>query len=153
LGCVAARATTYTVTNTADSGLGSLRQAILDSNADAIGPRTIAFNIPGGGVHTIQPASPLPAITKSVTIDGYTQPGSSMNTNPWPGPLNTVLTIELDNTNNSQLRFDAAACIVRGLVINRGNDNIVINGDGAIVIGNFIGTNPAGTAALPGAGY
>ena len=149
---LSARGDTFLVTNTADSGAGSLRQAILDSNALVSGPRTIAFNIPGGGVQTIRPLSALPAITASVTIDGYTQPGSSMNTNPWPAALNTVLTIELDNS-NSQLRFDAPASIVRGLVINRGNDNVVINADGIVVIGNFIGTNAAGTAALPGAGY
>jgi hypothetical protein len=152
LGCVAARASTHTVTNTADSGPGSFRQAILDSNGDPSGPRIIEFNIPGAGVHTIKPLSALPAITASVTIDGYTQPGSSMNTNPWPGLLNTVLQIELDNT-NSQLRFDAPACVVRGLVVNRGSDNIVINADDIVVIGNFIGTNAIGTAAMPGPGY
>jgi len=148
---VAARGDIFVVTNTSDSGPGSLRQAILDSNGVA-GPNTINFNIPGAGVHTIRPLTSLPSITEKVTIDGYTQPGSSLNTNPWPGPLNTVLTIELDNT-NSQLRFDGPVCIVRGLVINRGNDNIVINADDIVVTGNFIGTNVAGTAALPGAGY
>ena len=53
---------TFTVTNTNDSGAGSLRQAILDANAQA-GTDTISFNIPGGGVHTIAPATPLPTIT------------------------------------------------------------------------------------------
>src|SRR5262245_56957064 len=48
-----ATATTYTVTNTADSGAGSLRQAITDANT-AAGTDTIAFNIPGSGVHTIE---------------------------------------------------------------------------------------------------
>jgi len=146
-----ARGDTFTVLNTNDSGLGSLRQAILDSNALVSGPRIIAFNIPGAGLHTIKPLSALPSITQSVTIDGYTQSGSSMNSNAFPAALNTVLQIELDNT-NSQLRFDAPACIVRGLVINRGLDNIVINADDIVVTGNFIGTNAAGTMALPNAG-
>jgi hypothetical protein len=39
---------TFTVTNTNDSGAGSLRQAII--NSDAVnGPNTITFSIPGGG--------------------------------------------------------------------------------------------------------
>src|SRR5713226_5661739 len=65
---------TFTVMNTNDSGLGSLRQAILDANA-ASGMNTIAFNISGGGVHVIQPASPLAALTHAVVVDGSTQPG------------------------------------------------------------------------------
>src|SRR5690349_5719531 len=66
---------TFTVTNTDDSGLGSLRQAILDANAAASGTDTIAFNITGGGVHTIRPTSPLPTLTDIAVIDGTTQPG------------------------------------------------------------------------------
>ena len=48
-------AATFTVTNTNDSGAGSLRQAILDANSGA-GPHTIQFAIPGAGVHTIYAA-------------------------------------------------------------------------------------------------
>src|SRR5262245_13861297 len=73
-------AVTYTVTTTADSGAGSLRKAIDDANANP-GADSIHFNIVGSGVHTIAPATPLPAITGQVTIDGYTQPGASANTN------------------------------------------------------------------------
>src|SRR6266446_4509359 len=86
-------ANTFTVTNTSDSGVGSLRQAILDANASS-GPDTIAFNIPGSGVKTITPATTLPAITEQVTIDGYTQPGASMNT--LANGDNAVLLIQLD---------------------------------------------------------
>src|SRR5579871_1732206 len=43
---------TFFVTNTNDSGPGSLRQAILNANQHA-GLDTIAFNIAGAGVHTI----------------------------------------------------------------------------------------------------
>src|SRR5262249_3157082 len=77
---------TFMVVNTKDSGMGSLRQAILDSNAHA-NPLTpgnaadeIDFNIPGAGVHTIQPSSALPTITDAVNINGYSQPGASPNT-------------------------------------------------------------------------
>ena len=65
--------TTFTVTNTNDSGTGSLRQAILDANALS-GPDIICFDI-GSGTQTIAPLSPLPEIADVVTIDGTTQPG------------------------------------------------------------------------------
>src|SRR5689334_19498488 len=66
---------TFTVTNTGDAGPGSLRQAILDSNADTALTHTIDFDIAGSGVQTISPRSPLPAVTKPVLIDGESQPG------------------------------------------------------------------------------
>src|SRR5947207_15548138 len=81
LAAVPLAAATFTVMNTNDSGPGSLRQAILDANGNP-GTDAIAFDIPGPGVHTIQPATPLPTITEAVTIDGYTQPGASPNTQP-----------------------------------------------------------------------
>src|SRR5437868_13550397 len=86
----------FTVTNTNDSGTGSLRQAITDANS--MGGGTINFNIPGSGVHTISPMTVLPTITQPVTIDGYTQPGSSQNTNPPTEPINAVILIELSGT-------------------------------------------------------
>ena len=148
-----ASATTFTVTSTADSGAGSLRQAILDANANP-GADTIAFSVVGSGVHTIAPASPLPTITDPVTIDGYTQSGSSANTNPGGQGLNTVLRVEIDGTNAgaSPCLFVAADDVtIRGLVVNRCSDKAVAT-TGAhtdfVLEGCFIGTNAAGTAAL-----
>ena len=88
-------AATFNVTNTNDSGSGSLRQAILDANA-AGGADTIAFNIVGSGVHTIAPTTELPAITSPVTIDGYSQGGASAKTHDTTQGLDTALKIELD---------------------------------------------------------
>src|SRR3954454_17993418 len=65
---------TFPVTNTADAGPGSLRQAILDANANP-GTDTIAFHVGSGGVQTIQPLTALPEITAPVVINGTTQPG------------------------------------------------------------------------------
>ena len=110
-GHTAQAAGTITVTNTNDNGVGSLRQAILDANANP-GKDTIAFNIPSPGPHTIQPFSALPTITDPVIIDGYTQPGASPNTNGPGLGLNTVLMIELDGT--------SAGAGVNGLRINAG---------------------------------
>ena len=66
---------TIVVTTAADGGPGSLRQAILDSNA-ASNPGVIDFAI-GTGAATITPTTPLPAIISPVTIDGTSQPGYS----------------------------------------------------------------------------
>ncbi|MEL6535746.1 MAG: FG-GAP-like repeat-containing protein, partial [Bacteroidota bacterium] len=62
------------VTNTNDSGPGSLRQAIMDANA-APTPDVISFAIPGVGPHQINLLTDLPALTERITIDGTTQPG------------------------------------------------------------------------------
>ena len=65
----------FTVTNTADSGTGSFRAAIGQVNADTqAGTDTINFAI-GSGAQTIRPLSVLPTITHSVVIDGTSQPG------------------------------------------------------------------------------
>ncbi len=66
------RGATFQV-NTADSGIGSLRDAITQANLSA--GSTITFNIGGGGARTIGITSGLPPITVNMTIDGTTQPG------------------------------------------------------------------------------
>jgi parallel beta-helix repeat protein len=146
---------TFTVTNTNDSGPGSLRQAIESSNYDA-GVDVIAFNIPawgrqpGPGPHTIQPLTPLPHITDTVIIDGYTQPGAAPATDDTPA----TLLIELDGINVIGLHWDSGLNIdhagnstVRGLVINRfGDVGIHIQDQGGNIIeGNYIGTDVTGT--------
>ncbi len=60
-------AETITVTNTNDTGAGSLRQAIIDANADPTFTN-ITFNIPGSSTHTIAVAGSLPALTAPVDI-------------------------------------------------------------------------------------
>ena len=67
---------TFSVTNTNDSGPGSLRQAILDANA-APGADTIVFSVgPAGSSVLIQPSTLLPPISETVTIDGFSQGGT-----------------------------------------------------------------------------
>ena len=142
----------FTVVNTNDSGAGSLRQAFLDANALGAGS-LIHFAIPGAGVHTIAPASPLPPLTQSlVVIDGYTQPGALENT--LADGNDAVLLIEIDGSSLSSgygLEVLGTGTTIRGLVIN-GTDSAAIalgGGGGHVVSGNFIGTDAAGTAALP----
>jgi hypothetical protein len=52
-----AHAAGFVVTSAADSGPGTLRQAIVDANASP-GLDTISFDIAGAGVHMIEPATP-----------------------------------------------------------------------------------------------
>jgi hypothetical protein len=148
---VFATANTYTVTSTADSGAGTLRQAILDANANP-GADTIAFNIVGSGVQTIAPTSTLPAISDAVTIDGYTQPGASANTHPVGQGLDTVLKIEIDGTSapGNGLLVQTPNVTVRGLAINRFS-GYQISAYGfpydthhLVVEGCFVGTTPDG---------
>lgn len=75
---VGSTATVLSVTNSNDSGAGSLRQALIDANATPNLNR-IHFNIPGGCPRVITLASLLPTIAHPVIIDGYTQPGASRN--------------------------------------------------------------------------
>src|SRR5438445_8411434 len=103
---------TLTVTNTNDSGAGSLRQAIIDANANP-GADLINFNIPGAGAHTITLLSDLPEITDPVTIDGTTQPGYAGT------PL-----VELDR--------DISGPSLNGLIISAGNTTVR-----ALFIGHF----------------
>ncbi len=134
------RGAVFLVTNTNDSGSGSLRQAITDANA-LPGADTINFDIAGSGVRTIAPLSGLPWISDAITIDGTSQAGFSGS------PL-----IELNGigANSVGLFIAANNCRIKGLVINRFGEGIVIADSSNIVIeGNFIGTDPTGTIARP----
>ncbi len=133
--------TIFPVTSTADSGAGTLRAAILAANA-ASGADTITFAIPGSGVQSIVPLTPLPDVSDPVTIDASTQPGYAGT------PL-----IELNGSSAgfsaSGLNLTAGASVVRGLAINRfANSGITTTGDGNAIVGDFIGTDPTGTIAL-----
>jgi hypothetical protein len=154
-------AATFTVTTTADSGPGSLRQAILDSNAnDPTESDTIAFNIAGPGPHMITPTSGLPGIfTRNITIDGYTQPGSSPNTRtPAQGGLDSVIRIVLSGANfgnvgdgltfadNSPTALSGTRT-VRGIAIAGFDAHVRVAtsmlGD-VVIEGNYIGADAAG---------
>ncbi len=96
----------FTVTNTADSGPGSLRDAITQANANP-GPDEIHFSIPmsdpgftasnpaGAQWWTITLSSPLPTITDPVRILGFTQTSNVGDTNQ--GVVGTGGTVGVDN--------------------------------------------------------
>lgn len=136
----------------------SLRAGIEEADALA-GPDSVNFTIPGEGIHTISPASDLPAITEQLTIDGITQPGSSCGTlvPSRPASSNTPhnLLIEIRGAPailGSLLDFsDAPNSIVRGLVLSESAHaeqfiNLTSSPDSTIEC-NYIGTNPSGTNA------
>jgi subtilisin-like proprotein convertase family protein len=138
-----------TVTNTADSGVGSLRYAIGLANAHP-GLDLISFDISTSdpdynattGAFTIQPLSALPTITDSIVIDGTSQTGYSDR------PL-----IELDGSNAGAsvdgLGLSATDSIIRGLAINRfSSDGIQAAGARNTFSNNFLGTDVTGTVDL-----
>ncbi len=172
----AAHAAVFVVNTTADSGIGSLRQAILSANAQivtgptACAPHRVEFNIPGAGPHTIQPLSALPGVLITTTFDGFTQPGAVLNSASQGN--NSVLMIELDGSfagASDGLLFTATVpggppgcsgngSVVRGLAINRFQGAAIRNESpclppascqvgGIRIQGNFIGTDISGNLA------
>ncbi len=134
-------APSFVVTNTNDSGVGSLRHAILDANSNP-GLDTITFNIPGASVQTINVLAALPTITDAVTIDGSSQPGYSGS------PL-----IRIDGGNLAAsglvLGAGSSGSTVEDLMIVRfGNDGLWINGSSNnVIVGNYLGTDGAANLA------
>jgi len=147
---VITEANTFTVTNTNDSGSGSLRDA-LQMAAYLAGPHTINFNIPASdpnynsslGVWIISPLSTFQYIIKNnVTIDGTTQTVNQGDTNPL-GPEIYL------NGNNNSVDFcfsviNASGVVIKGFTISDFMYGIQICGTTSInntITGNYIGTN------------
>ena len=138
----------------------TLRAAIqqADANGNLNDRDLINFNIPGTGLNrTITPTSGLPTIDEPVIINGYSQPGSSVNT--LTQGTNAILRIMIDGTNvtaDDGLEIQASNTVVKGLVINRfGDHGIITDAFGGAdfltnvrIEGNFIGTNRSGTSAM-----
>jgi parallel beta-helix repeat protein len=136
-----AGAATFTVTNTNNSGAGSLRQALLNSNATS-GKDTVKFNIPGSGLHVIAPSQTLPATTDPVVIDATTQPGYS-----------GVPLIQLKGNgqqNEIGLNVQGGGSTVRGLdIVGWGGGIELTKGNGNTVASNIIGADQTGRVGMP----
>ncbi|MBL0164054.1 MAG: right-handed parallel beta-helix repeat-containing protein [Xanthomonadales bacterium] len=144
------------VTNTNDSGAGSLRAAILDANANPI-DNIIGFNISGACPRTIALNTELPPIVGNISIRGYTQSGSAANTSSYSD--NATICVELveaaGHTITNGLRFapspSSTAQDVSGLAIGnfatgiRFDGPISGSGVGCSIWGNFIGLAANGT--------
>lgn len=135
----------FLVTNTNDSGGGSLREAINAANASPAAD-TISFEIPGAGPHTITLSSLLPAMSgANDAIDGTTQTGSSCG-DLWAGTPPT-LQIHLTGALSTALQIAAANQTVRGLSITGFDSKIYVapTGSDAIIRCNYFGLLPSGT--------
>ena len=141
---------TYTVVNTNDSGAGSLRQAILDANANISAGDTIAFAITNLTT-TISPSSTLPTVTDIVTIDGYTQAGAAVNNSAtiFNGTVLVRIAGAGAGSGANGLTLAHSNCVVRGLTITgftgAAGDGIEITGSGNTVTGCLIGIDSAGS--------
>lgn len=137
-----AGAATFTVTTTSNAGAGSLRQAMLDANA-AAGADSIVFNIAGAGPHVISPVTALPSITGPVTIDGFTQPGSSPNTlvvgNDAVIRIEIADTVRVANASNVILRGLAIWVASGGDIVRLDGGSTGVTTTGNVVEGCFIG--------------
>jgi hypothetical protein len=163
------------VTTTADSGPGSLRDALNQVNADtshalyaspsnpsvdeidfavtAASDTGGGFNA-GNGVATITPQSPLPFITNAVTIDGWTQPtfAGTPRIELNGSQAGIASGLEIDSTN------DTMSVTLRGLDINSFSGNGLLlynrytNSGNDVVEGCYLGTDVSGTARMPNAG-
>ena len=144
--CGSTLGATFTVINTDDSGVGSLRQAITDANGMA-GADTISFNIPGAGQKTITLLSLLPVIAETITIDGGNGGVASNRVElRGAGALATGLDLEHSGASNS---------VIRNLVINGFTGSqirFLFSVTNCTIAGNFIGLNATGDAIVDGSG-
>lgn len=135
----------FAVTNTNDSGAGSLRDAITMANSLA-GADSITFNIAGPGPHVIAPISALPQIDETLDIDGTTEPD-------FAGTPVVVLDGSGAFSANGLQTASTSNVKVRGLVIRSFTAAGIYMeiATSTIVEGCYIGTTVSGAAAAPNA--
>lgn len=150
----------FSVTTTSADGAGSLRQAILDANANP-GVDTIAFDIPepqcsAAGVCTIHLGSSPASLTDPVIVDGTTQPrfgtapASVCATAESPSYLRVEITVP--DLTNHVFQLDAGAdgspSTFRGLSLAGGRSLRISAAGSHRVYCNHFGVNGPGTAIL-----
>lgn len=139
-----------TVSNTDDSGTGSLRAAIAGVNAHGSG--LIKFDIGSGcGPHIITVDSALPAITATAYINGYTQTGSAQNDLDVGDDATICVIVENGGSATVGLQVpsnagDGVAATIKGLAFSGFSDTAIDlqGGSGHFVGGNHFGGNVGG---------
>jgi hypothetical protein len=129
-----------------------------------------AFRDPSSGVATISPAKELPTITEPVVIEGYSQPGASVNTatkgtNAAPKiVLSGAKVTQGSNSELDGLTISGGGTTIKGLVISGFKRDASFGGGMGIrlpdvagnsdnvIAGNFIGTDASGTTAVANEG-
>lgn len=141
------------VTNTNDSGTGSLRQAIISANTNP-DFNSLLFFIPGAGPHTINLGSPLPAISNPLWIDGFSQAGSIANFSQ-QASTSAQLKVAVNGASagggaNGLVFAPGSYGVVRGLAIG-GFAGAGIRNEctSLITTGCFIGLDATGSVAAP----
>jgi hypothetical protein len=131
--------TTFTVTDPGDTsgaGVFTLREAIHEVNTSTV--TLIQFNISGGGVHVIAPATPYETIAHTVTINGFSQGVSTTPLIQLQGPSG-------NDFDGLRLGAGSGGSVIEGLAIDGfGVAGIEVDSNSNTIQGNFIGTNPAG---------
>ena len=128
----------FVVSNTNDSGPGSLRQAISSSNGATAQTNLITFDLGTSSLQTINLLSALPVITQSVTIEGTTDGNGN--------PLVELDGASAGSTTNG-LVVTANTVTIEGFDMSGfGGDAIDVSGSNDVIADNHIGTpgtNPA----------
>lgn len=153
----------YAVTTVADDGPGSLRDAIVQANANCTpGPCRIVFEIPppvpAEGWFTITPVEPLPTITaERVSVEGLRQKAFAGDTNP----LGPEIAIDGRLAHRGLRIVSRCEAVIEGLALgNFDEDQGLWFGAGAgcpdayrpdrrAVASNYIGVDPTGMTAWP----
>ena len=149
----------YLVTNTNDSGSGSLRQAILNADAHS-GSDSVLFNIPlsdpnydaASGVWTIRPSTVYSITNQATVLDGTSQARfAGLDTNPL-GPE-----IEIDGTTSTShygIAISGSGNHVKGLCLHSFLQTLfVITDDSNRVSGCYLGTDASGMRRQDRQGY
>ncbi len=140
-----APAANLVVTTTADTGAGSLRDAINIANGNGEAD-TITF-APALADQTIAPSTPLPLLqTAGITLDGDLDADCAPDINLSGANFGAATQPAVS------ISSGATGAIVRGLAIHSFPGNAVsigANAGGVVLTCNFLGTDTGGTAVLP----
>ena len=134
---------TYTVTTTADSGAGSLRDAMTQANENPnLG--VINFAMPGSCPRVIALNTALPKVTTPMLIDGTSQPGWLANTDD-KAFLATLCVVVMPASGSLTSAFNVpsnadASLTLRGVAMGGFLQPVFLaGGDGHVIAGNRFG--------------
>jgi len=122
---------TYVVNTLADSGPGSLREAIIAANAHK-GADAIDFSVAG----TISLKSALPAVTDSLELDGSSAPGYAGK---------PIVTLDFQNNAGLVVSVGADGSVIKSLsLVDSSGAGISLSASAVTVAGNYIGLRADG---------
>ena len=123
---------TYVVSTLADSGPGSLREAIIAANTHK-GADAIDFNVVG----TISLKSALPTVTDSLEIDGTSAPGYAGR---------PVVTLDFQNNAGLVISTGSDGSVIKSLsLVDSSGAGISLSASAVTVAGNYIGLRADGS--------